>query len=94
MMTTRALKRSMQVGAILGIFGAGYFCGSIGERQAIADMKSLGGAVGSAVANEATGGAVGQAAKLGTAITDMQEQVDGLQKNLQTLKTIQSALGG
>lgn len=95
-MMTRALKRSVQVGAILGIFGAGYLCGTVTEQQAIADMKDLGGAVGGAVVGEAagSGGAIGQAAKLGTAISDMQTQVDGLQKNLQTLNAIKGALGG
>ncbi len=93
---THTVRRGMQVGAVLAVFGAGYLCGTVSERQAVADMKDLGGAVGGAVVQEAAGGSgvVGQAAKLGTAITDMQSQVDGLQKNLQTLKTIQSALGG
>ena len=93
---TGTLKRGMQVGAILTVFGAGYLCGTVSERRAVADMNDLGGAVGGAVVKEATvsGGAIGQAAKLGTAIGDMQTQVDGLQKNLETLKTIKSALGG
>lgn len=95
-MMTSALKRSIQVAAILGIFSAGYLCGTVTERQAIADMKDLGGAVGGAVVGEAagSGGAIGQAAKLGTAITDMESQVSGLQKNLETLKMIKGALGG
>lgn len=93
---TGALKRGMQVGAILTIFGAGYLCGTVSERRAVADMNELGGTVGGAVVKEAagSGGMVGQAAKLGTAIGDMQSQVDGLQKNLETLKTIKGALGG
>ncbi len=91
-----SLKRGIQVGAILTVFGAGYFCGTVTQQGAIADMNDLGGAVGGAVAKEAAGGSgmVGQAAKLGTAITDMQSQVDGLQKNLETLKVIKGALGG
>jgi hypothetical protein len=93
---TRALKRGMQVGAILTIFSAGYLCGTVSERRAVADMNELGGAVGGAAMKEAAGGggALGQAAKLGTAITDMQGQVDGLQKNLETLKAIKGVLGG
>jgi hypothetical protein len=31
---------------------------------------------------------------LGTAITEMQHHVDGLQKNINTLKGVQSAIGG
>lgn len=90
------LRRSMQVGAILTVFGAGYLCGTVTERRAIADMAELGGAVGGAAMKEAAGGSgmIGQAAKLGTAISDMQGQVDGLQKNLETLKAIKGALGG
>ncbi|MCC6765308.1 MAG: hypothetical protein IT293_11670 [Deltaproteobacteria bacterium] len=90
------LRRGIQVGAILTVFGAGYLCGTVSERRAVADMNELGGAVGGAVMKEAAGGggAIGQAAKLGTAITDMQTQVDGLQKNLETLKAIKGALGG
>ncbi len=90
------LRRGMQVGAILTIFGTGYLCGTVSERRAIADMNELGGAVGGAAMKEAAGGggALGQAAKLGTAIGDMQSQVDGLQKNLETLKAIKGALGG
>ena len=93
---TGTLKRGLQVGAILTVFGTGYLCGTVSERRAIADMNDLGGAVGGAVVKEAAGGggALGQAAKLGTAIGDMESQVSGLQKNLETLKMIKSALGG
>ena len=92
----RKFKRGIQVGAILTIFGAGYLCGTVTERRAIADMHDLGAAVGEATVKEAagSGGAVGQAAKLGTAITDMEGQVQGLQKNLETLKAIKGVLGG
>ena len=40
-----------------------------------------------------SGGAVGSVVELGSAIIDMQQHVDGLQKNLDTLKKIKSALG-
>jgi hypothetical protein len=90
------LRRGMQIGAILTVFGAGYLCGTVTERRAVADMTDLGTAVGGAAAKEAagSGGMVGQAAKLGTAIGDMESQVNGLQKNLETLKAIKGALGG
>jgi len=55
------------------------------ERRAVADMADMGSAVGGAAMKRRGGtGMVGQAAKLGTAIGDMQTQVDGLQKNLET----------
>ncbi len=93
---TRSVRRGMQVGAILTIFSAGYLCGTVTERRAMADMAGMGNAVGGAAMKEAAGGSgmIGQAAKLGTAIGDMQGQVDGLQKNLETLKAIKGALGG
>ena len=93
---TRTLKRGMQVGAVLTVFGAGYLCGSVSERAAIADMKDLGAAVGDAAVKEATGtgGVAGQATKLGTTIDDMSTQVERLEKNLETLKGIKTALGG
>jgi hypothetical protein len=78
---------------VLGtVFAAGYLSGSVAERRADAQMKELGGAV-MKQAGEA-GGTLGSAARLGTAITDMQQQVDGLQKNLSLLKEIKTALGG
>ena len=93
---THTLKRGMQVGVMLSVFAAGYLCGTVTERRAVADMADVGSAVGGAAMKEAagTGGALGSAAKLGTAITDMETQVNGLQKNLETLKVIKGALGG
>jgi hypothetical protein len=93
---TRRMKSTVTIGAMLAVFGAGYLCGSVTQRSANADMSGVGGAVGGAVMKEAgdSGGALGSAAKLGTSISDMQEQVTGLQKNLEILKQIKSAIGG
>jgi hypothetical protein len=93
---THIAKRSVQVGALLAVFGTGYLCGTVSEQRAVADMSDLGNAVGGAAVKEAAGGggAIGGVAKLGTAIVDMQTQVDGLQKNLETLKAIKGSLGG
>ena len=93
---TRRMKTACSAGAMLITFGAGYLCGSVTQRTANADMSDVGGAVGGAVMNKAgdSGGALGAAAKLGTSISDMQEQVNGLQKNLEVLKSIKSAIGG
>ncbi len=88
----RTLRRAMATAAVVAVFGAGYVCGSLGGRSADAQMGDL-GAAAMKKAGE-SGGVVGSAAKLGTAITDMQEEVNGLQKNLETLKGIKSALGG
>lgn len=41
-----------------------------------------------------SGGTVGTVAKLGTTVSDLEKQVSGLQRNIATLKPVQSALGG
>jgi hypothetical protein len=43
---------------------------------------------------EGQGGALGTAAKLGSTIGEMQSNVENLQKGLDSLKTIQKAIGG
>ena len=53
------LRRRIQIGAILTVFGAGYLCGTVTERRAIADMNDLRNAVGGAAAKEAAGGGGG-----------------------------------
>ena len=40
------------------------------------------------------GSPLGTAAKLGTTITDMQKNVDALNKNIQVLNEVKAALGG
>ena len=82
------VRRILGIAAILGVFGLGYFCGAIGQRQADAQ---LGGVLEQA---GKLGGPVGAASQLGSSIVEMQEHVSGLQKNLDSLKKIQSALGG
>lgn len=93
---THRMNSAVTIGAMLAVFGAGYICGSVTQRPASAGTNDVGGAVGGAVMKQAgeSGGALGSAAKLGTSIGDMQEQVNGLQKNLEILKQIKSGLGG
>jgi hypothetical protein len=66
------------------MFVAGFFVGSISQRQADAQLKDL----------SKTGGVIGTAAELGSSVVEMQQHVNGLQKNLDTLKKIQSTLPG
>ena len=40
------------------------------------------------------GGTLGSVAKLGSTISDLEKHVSGLQKNIDTLKSVKSALGG
>jgi hypothetical protein len=85
----RALTRVVVLGMVLGSFGLGYVCGSINQQPASA--QGLGGLLEQA---GKAGGSLGTVGQLGTSIVEMQQHVSGLQKNLDTLKTIQSALTG
>ncbi len=89
---TMVMKRSIQVGVLTAVFATGYLCGSTSQRTADAQVGDLGGAAMKQAGE--SGGALGSATKLGTAIVDMQDHVSALQKNIDTLKGIKSALGG
>jgi hypothetical protein len=81
-MKQRVLRRSLLVGLYLGLFVAGFLCGSVSQRSADAQLPGIGQ------------GALGSVTELGSSIVEMQQHVTGLQKNLDTLKKIQGALGG
>ena len=84
--------RSLRVAMLIGIFGVGFLCGSLSQQRADAQLKEM----GEAAMKQATGsgGTLGSVAEMGTSIMEMQEHVTGLQKNLDTFKKVQSALGG
>lgn len=90
-MERKTVLYGVRVVAVSGIFGLGFLCGSVTQRNADAQM----GEVGAEIMKQASGagGLVGTAAKLGTAISDMQQQVNGLQKNLEILKNVKASLG-
>jgi hypothetical protein len=91
-MTRRTAIRGFKVLLVLLVFALGFLCGTVTRQSADAQLKEIGkGALQQAAPS---GGVVGQAVQLGTAITEMQQHVDGLQKNIKTLKSIQSAIGG
>lgn len=73
------------------IFAAGWVGGSITSRNATAQMPGMADAMKAA---EGQGGALGSAAKMGTTLAEMQSNVENLQKGLDTLKTVQKAIGG
>jgi hypothetical protein len=81
-MPSRVLRRSLLVGLCLGLFGVGFVCGAVSQRRAEAQLPGIGQ------------GALGSVTELGSAIVEMQQHVNGLQKNLDTLKKIQGVLGG
>jgi len=82
------IRRTVRIVVVAGIFAVGFVCGSLSQRPAEAQlgdvMKKAGGA----------GGAVGAVSDLGTSITDMQTHLDALNKNMETLRKIKTALGG
>ncbi len=91
-MTHTRIRRAVQVGFIAGTFAAGFFCGSLMQRPADAQLGDLGKAAMEKAGE--SGGALGSAAQLGSSIVEMQQHVDGLQKNIDVLKKIKSSLGG
>ncbi len=85
-MRIRGLLRASGIGAV---FAAGYLCGVISQpAPAEAQVGDLMKKASSA------GGPLGSAAKLGTTITDMQKNVDGLNQNIKVLNEVKAALGG
>ena len=86
------MKGSIRVGAIAAIFTAGFLLGSITQRPAEAQLDGLKDKAMDAAGQQ--GGAVGAATQLGTELTDMKKNLDGLQKNYEMLKKVQSLLGG
>jgi hypothetical protein len=83
------ITRAVMTCMILVAFAAGYFCGSVGQQRA--DAQGLGGLLEQA---GKAGGPLGAAGQLGSSLVEMQDHVSGLQKNIDTLKKVQSALTG
>ncbi len=90
-MANKIVSRALITGMLLGIFGLGYFCGSVSQQRADAQMPGLGGLLEKAGQGTGPLGAVSQ---LASSITEMQDHVSGLQKNIDTLKQVQSSLTG
>jgi len=88
-MTKSTMRRGAMVGVLLGVFGLGYVCGVTSQHRA--DAQGLGGVLEQA---GKMGGPVGAVGQLGSSIVEMQGHITGLQKNLDALKTVQSALTG
>jgi hypothetical protein len=88
-MARQRIVRGVMAGAFLAAFGLGYVCGSVTTRRA--DAQGIGGLLEQA---GKLGGPLGAATQLGSSIVEMQDHVSGLQKNLDTLRKVQSALTG
>jgi hypothetical protein len=87
-MVKKAISRGLMTAIFAAVFGLGYFCGTVNQRQADAQIGGLLEKAGKG------GGTLGSVTQLGSSIIEMQDHVNGLQKNLETLRKVQSALGG
>jgi len=84
---TKVIVHAKRIGLVATLFAAGFLCGTLTHRSAEAQL-------GDVIKKAGESGTLGSAGQLGTAILDMQQHVDGLQKNLDTLKKVKSAIGG
>jgi hypothetical protein len=77
------MGRGLCIVATVGIFGAGYLCGTLGQRSACAqtDVPKKGG------------GSYGPFGELDRSIVEMQKHVDGLNQELEALRKVKGALG-
>ena len=89
-------KRIVRGLVVLGLFGSGFICGVASQPPVEAQLGEMGKQVGKDALGQAagSGGALGAAADLGTTIVDMETHVSALQKNLDALKKVKTALGG
>jgi hypothetical protein len=76
-----SIRRWVFISLLGGMFVLGFVSGTVSQRPAQAQVPGVGGALGSVQ-------------ELGSSIVEMQQHVDGLQKNLATLKKVQATLGG
>lgn len=90
-MARRTLRHGLLVSMLTGTFAAGFLCGSVSQQYAQAQGKELGGDL---MKQGAGSGALGSVGEMGTSLLEMQEHVSGLQKNIDTLKKVQSSLTG
>ena len=92
MIRQRKSSRSLRIAILVGTFGLGFLCGTLSQQRADAQLKELGGTALQQAGE--SGGMLGSAAQLATSVTEMQEHVNGLQKNINTIKEMQAALTG
>lgn len=86
------MRRTIRIGMAAALFGAGYLTATVTQPSAEAQMGDVMKKATEAAGE--SGGPLGSAAKLGTAITGMKQNVDELQGHIATLEQIQAALGG
>lgn len=91
-MSQYCIRRGVFVSLLGRMFVLGFVSGSV--RQQSAQAQVPGGGKGVLEKATGAGGALGSVTELGSSIVEMQQHVDGLQKNIATLKKVQAALGG
>jgi hypothetical protein len=84
--------RIIRVGIVSAVFAIGFLCGTVTQRKAEAQLGELGNQVMQKAGQ--SGGPLGSVVQLGQAISDMQQHVDGLQKNIEVLKKVKASIGG
>jgi hypothetical protein len=77
----------LRIAIVAATFAVGYLCGTLTAVPARAQL-------GDVMKRAAQSGALGPVGDLGASIIDMQQHVDGLQKNIDTLRKVKTALGG
>src|SRR5262245_59082472 len=87
-MTRTKLSRYLTTAIFVGVFGLGNICGTMTQRQA---EDQIGGLLEKATK---AGGPIGSIAEFGSSISEMQDHISGLQKNLDTFKKVQASLTG
>ena len=91
-MTKRIFARGLMISMILGVFALGFLLGTVNQRYV--DAQQIPGMGDVLEKAGKSGGTLGSVTQLGSSIVETQDHVNGLQKNLETLKKVQSARGG
>jgi len=91
-MKRTTVGKAVRVGAVVAVFASGWFFGAVSQRGADAQLSEVGKSLMEKAGEQS--GPLGAAAKLGTSIEDIQKNLDALQKDVDTLKSIKSMLGG
>ena len=85
-MQRRTIGRGLVVALLVGAFGAGFLCGSVSQHRAEAQVRELEGQLMKEAGE--SGGMLGSVAQLGSSIVERQDHINGLQKNMDTLKKV------
>ena len=86
------MRRAIRIGAFVAVFGAGYLLGTTTPPSAEAQVDELRKKAMESAGE--TGGPLGTAAKLGSTISGLQENVNELQGHIDTLNQIKASLPG